>query len=346
MLKRPIILTFSIIMLSMALTSCEEEYSIPTDGFEEELVINSLFTNDEPWSVHVSNTNNVLDHQTSVRDITDAKVEVFDQNGKFIEQLDHVGDGNYEREDFYPSSKRGYHIKVSAPGFRTVTAYSFVPEESTLVINEFEITGDEKRQDVEVDFQIEDRSKLDSYYVWEIVSIEDNEEGDSESTNQLSKDWLDDLTNNPDDLINDSREILENISFGDGKYQGTYNSSDGNRRINVKNNIDDEDLVNYWYENQPIGKVDPNINYLHENVGNNDFGDGSTEEGDGNKISYNYELRVMSISKELYDYYHSVEEYLRHDTNNHSNQIPYKIYTNVEQGQGIFAGFSESVIQF
>ena len=74
----------------------------------------------------------------------------------------------------------------------------------------------------------------------------------------------------------------------------------------------------------------------------------TTDIEEGNETTeYRYELRVMSISKELYYYYTSVEEYLQNNQyNNHSHQVPQTIYTNVSHGHGIFAGFSESVVQF
>ena len=68
------------------------------------------------------------------------------------------------------------------------------------------------------------------------------------------------------------------------------------------------------------------------------------EDDEGGKFVPKYELRVMSISKELYEFYSSLEEYRKF--NNSSQEIPYELYTNVSNGSGIFAGFSESVIQF
>ena len=328
------------------MSSCEEEYHIDAGDFESKLVVNSLFNHEIPWSVHVSNSVNILDASTDIENVANARVEIYNHKGEFIYELFHEGDGNYRRDGHFPSEKGGYQIKVSAPGYKTVTAESFVPVKSTLSINNFSIIQNEKYEDLEVDFEIEDRSDLESYYIWEIVSINnDTGDGDGEAGN-LSDAWIDDLTNNPSDLVGgSSREILGGGSFGDGKYNGTYNSADGNRRVKINDLPDPK--VNYVHEIQYLSKLDPNINLPGE-ISPNDDPDNEYVDGDeGGKVEYKYELRVMSISAELYQYYSSVEEYLNsHENNNHSNQVPYDIYTNVTNGLGIFAGFSESVIQF
>lgn len=326
-------------MTSVFMISCEEEYLIDTGDFESKLVVNALFNHDAPWLVNVSNTTNRFDQSTDIENITNAIVEIYDQNDVFRYRLDHIGNGNYSQGDYSPSPKRSYSIKVSALGYHTVTAKSFVPEEAKLVINKSTIIHNETYDDVEVDFEIEDKSKLESYYIWEIVSID--EENGSSGTDALSKSWLDDLTNKSNDLVEDGREILEGNSFGNGTYKGTYNSTNGNKKIIINNN---NPLVNYVQGINPLGKMDPNVNLPDEVNHNGGFNEESGEGNEGDKVVKKYELRVMSISKELYDYYSSVEEYIKY--HNDSETIPYEIYTNVSNGLGIFAGFSESVIQF
>lgn len=339
MIKKSKIYLLMIFMSSVFMISCVEEIVFDTGDFESELVVNALFNPQSPWSVHISNTTNILDNSTKISNITNAKVEIYDQNGNSIYELEHLGNGIYGKEDYAPSPKRGYSIKVSAPGYHPVTATSFVPEKSKLVINNVLITPNEDSDDVEVDFEIEDRSKLESYYIWEIVSIEKGDEGGSVN-DPLSKTWIDELKNKSNTLVSDSREILGGTSFGDGTYNGTYNSTNGNRIV-LENN---DPRVNYEHDVTFLGKVKPNIN-LPDEINQNGYVN-EVEDEEGGKVEVKYELRVMSISKELFDYYSSVEEYIKFSNSNSSEGFPYKIYTNVDHGYGIFAGYSESVIQF
>ncbi|MDF1696433.1 MAG: DUF4249 family protein [Saprospiraceae bacterium] len=345
MIKRPNLFLFSLLIASLLCTSCEEEIILERDDFKSELVVNSLFTNDSPWSVHVSNSKYIFDPDTKVENITNARVEIYDQNGNYIYDFYHVSEWVYAQDDIAPYPKRSYSIKVSVPGYHTVTAKSFVPEKSTLLINNFSITANETQNDVEVDFEIEDKSKLESYYIWEIVSIGEDG-GDGDENGQLSKTWIDDLTNYSDDLVKGSREVLEGTSFGDGTYKGTYNSTEGNRSLGIGIGNGGELLDDFSEQILNIAKLDPNINLPGDINLNDPLNENSEDEDDPDKVEVNYELRVMSISKELYYYYSSVEEYLQNNQGNHSNQTPYSIYTNVTHGHGIFAGFSESVIQF
>lgn len=341
MIKKSNIYFFALIMMAFCLFSCEEEYIHDHEDFESRLVVNSLFSNDAPWSVHVSKSFIVSPNVPEDNSISFATVEIFDQDNKFLYRLDHIGDGIYQNGDVKPSPKRGYSIKVSAPGFSTVTATSFAPEKSKLIINNFSITPNEESEDLEVDFVIQDRSKLESYYIWEIVSLDGDTEGQS-ATDPLSKTWIDDLTNNSNNLVDNSREILGGSLFGDGTYNGSYTSKDGNRPVIVKDIIDPFNNNVQELEEMKIINIDTD---LPEDFVREDDVDGNPvidEEGD--KSTVKYELRVMSISKELFTYYTSVEKILQQ--NNNSEDWLQKPYTNVANGLGIFAGYSESVIQF
>jgi len=326
------------------MTSCEEVFELDDSDFTSRLVINEMFNDQSPWSIEISDSYFKIGGSADL--ITNAKVEIYDQNGIYIYELFHEGLGIYSQEDFGPSPKREYSVKVSAPGYQAVTATSFVPEKSKLSINSFSIIPNEKTEDVEVDFVIEDKSKLDSYYIWDIVSIDgDIEGGEYENPKQLSETWIDDLTNNSNDLITDQREILENNSFGDGTYSGTYSSLDGNRRISNVVGNNDVGLFNYAHEIVPVNKLDPKNSQTEVFNHGDVFDENTAEGGEAEKVLFKYELRVMTISKELFDYYISLEEHYRNQSNN-SNQPKIPIYTNVSGGQGIFAGFSESVLPF
>lgn len=350
--RKPNIFLLLVVLLSGMLTSCVEEYAIVDEDFESKLVVNSLFDSDSPWEVEVSKTVQAFDPTANNEKITYARVEIFDQNDEFLYELYHQGEGVYAREDYRPSPKRSYSVKVSAQGFHAVTARGYVPEKSTLMINNFSIIENDKKNDIEVDFEIEDRSKLESYYIWEIVNIGTEDGGDTEdATRQLSETWINDLTNNPSELVSKDREFLGNGSFGDGTYQGTYSSIDGNRRIGKPYIFDNDGFdtsSGVTSEVVVVTKKDPtnnNPDEVMDSGGGLDEGNEEVIEED-NKITYTYELRVMSISRELYDYYSSLEEYYQNGEISHTGESPFILYSNVKNGAGIFAGFSESVIQF
>jgi hypothetical protein len=350
MIKKPNLLLLMFFTTSLLFTACVEEYDIEDKDFESRLVVNALFDADSPWAVEISKTVDIFDPGVENEKITFAKVEIFDQNNEFKYELYHQGDGVYGREDYSPSPKRRYSVKVSAPGFHAVTATGYVPEKSTLLINNFLIIPNDKNEDVEVDFEIEDKSQLESYYLWEIVSLDRDSEGSSsESSNQLSDTWIDQLTNNPLDLVNNDREFLGNGSFGDGTYQGSYSSLGGNKRIGNTKEIVNHGILSSSELSESSIKVNPHLidpDVVVTQVDVLDEEDVAEDGDETTEFTFKYELRVMTISKELYDYYSSLEEYYQNGSHSHSGEAPFQLYTNVSNGAGIFAGFSESVIQF
>ncbi|MEM9546370.1 MAG: DUF4249 family protein [Bacteroidota bacterium] len=354
--KKPNILNFLVVLIALSLTSCVEEIDpsdLGVEDFKSRLVVNGLFSSDSSWEVEISKTTSAYDPDNEKDLITFATVEIYDQNNKFLYYLEHEANGIYKKEDSKPSPKRAYSIKVKAPGFNAITATSFVPEKSILEIKNFSIIENEEEEDVEVDFAIEDRSQLESYYLWEVIELDDdNEEGDGLGISQLSETWIDDLTNNPINLLNRNREFLGNGSFGDGTYQGSYSSMNGENKRVVKSGVVNMTSSETFKESDVfIEKVDPSIDDpVKLKDEEDDLDDGGeiiiNDNGSGSKIVHNYELRVMTISKELYEYYSSLEEYYQRGFHNHSDETPFDFYSNVEDGMGIFAGFSESVIRF
>jgi len=308
------------------------------------LVINSFFDSDSPWEVEVSTSENIIDPDSHIELLENARVTIYDENNIELYELFHIQNGVYGREGYYPSPTKVYKIKVEV-GAKVVTAESYVPEQSKLKINNFEVVTKDKNEGIEVKFQIEDKSDLEAYYIWEIVDLDDVVEGDDGVTNgkKLSDALIDNIESSSITSQNEKIEILGKGLFGNGTYSTVYNTLDGRNsggRFNPNSDdgdvdargidedidiaVDDYDKLVFSYD--PSGDDDPIFN---EDLTN-------TEQ--------NFELRVVSISKELYYYYQSAEKSKGLANISDNKQCP--LYTNVDKGLGIFAGFSESIIRF
>jgi hypothetical protein len=70
-------------------------------------------------------------------------------------------------------------------------------------------------------------------------------------------------------------------------------------------------------------------------------GDGSGTTGNNEK----YFLRIISLSKEMYDFYVSMEKYA--NQNNQISSLSYlpAVYSNIQNGLGLFAGYSQRYIE-
>jgi hypothetical protein len=336
-IRHIIAFTFSLLILS----ACEEAITLDLE-FESQLVINSFFDSNSSWEVEVSTNGNKFDDTENIEFVTDARVIIYDQNNVELYELYHDENGMYiSPEGYKPSPTRGYFIKVEV-GPEVLTAYSYVPEESTLKINKLSVVEEEMSKGVEVDFQIEDKSNIEAYYIWEIVMVEEDNNSEINNSEKLSDALLLNLKRSEINSEVSKREIIGAGVFGNGTYSTVYNTIEGRRNgfnqvegadNSINNNLGVIDLDGLEEFDDYIESLDP------EDEDEDSEGQEDGEEG-GEVIAPSYELRVVSISKELYEFYNSFEaSIVTGGSKKHT-------YTNVVNGQGIFAGFNESTIQF
>ncbi len=338
-----------------AFTACEETVILDVD-FESRLVINSFFDSDSPWAVEVSTSENIIDPNSHIELLENARVTIYDHNNIELYELYHIENGVYGREGYYPSPTKVYKIKVEA-GAKVVTAESYVPEQSKLQINNFEVVMKDKDEGVEVDFQIEDKSDIEAYYIWEIVSLEDVEVGDDgvSSGKKLSDALIDNIENSSISSQIEKIEILGRGAFGNGTYSTVYNTLEGrqsggrfnpnvNGVFNAKDVTNDTDDIEVSDSDEDIDIIIDDYDDLVFSFDPNGDDDDPIVIENETEDEEKFELRVVSISKELYLYYQSVEN--SKGLSNTSDSEQYPLYTNVDKGLGIFAGFSESIIRF
>lgn len=323
----------------MSFIACEETVVLDID-FESHLVISAFFDSNSPWAVEVSKSSNALDPFSENDLINNARVIIYDEDNVKLYELYHLEDGVYGNGDISPKSAHSYNIKVEV-GSQVVTASSYVPEKSILKINHYSVVEDDKDKGIEVDFQIEDKSNLEAYFIWEIVSLVTEDENLVTSGDRLSDALISDFQNTSSVSETKEREIIGVGLFGDGTYTTVYNTlkgrTGGRSNTGGKPNSNEDALI--------INESDIGSGYDDTIVAFDPNGDGDDpiDQGEIIKEDPKFELRVVSISKELFDCYNSVT-----NRNNGSTSLSPDdpLYTNVENGLGIFAGFNESIIRF
>lgn len=96
---------------------------------DPQLVINSLFNPDSLWTVQVSKVQDALEKSGENADdanITNAKVELF-ENGTLLEVLPHTANGVYRSKINKPQLGKSYKVHVSAADFPDAEATSSLP---------------------------------------------------------------------------------------------------------------------------------------------------------------------------------------------------------------------------
>lgn len=326
-----------LICLSTCFLACEEsiDLGIDSEDVDRRLVVNEFFSSGSPWSVEVTSSFFILEDDAHAEPIEDAIVKIYNEKNEFIYDLYHQGNGIYGQDDYSPDVNRRYSISVTHEDFNPVTANSYVPENSGIKINEFNTIVEDKDEGVEVDFQIENSSNVNAYYIWEIISLEYETGGDiTGEVGQLSDNFIKGLKEKSG-IPKNRQNVIGVGVFGDGTYSTTYSSFDDDNRWDGFGTGTANGVV-------PTTTVGPDL------TNEEDYGDGEGDgsgAGDPSVENFKYELRVVSISEELYRYYTSIEE---SDSNNPPNSVgnPVELYTNVNSGLGIFAGFHESKLKF
>ena len=108
----------------LVITACEKKIEIDPGDFKPILVVNSLIDTANVIQVQVSKTSIINDNSNSL--VNNAQVELW-QNGLFLEQLNNVEDGIY-KSTLKPEIATAYQLRVSSSGFETLIVSDTIPE--------------------------------------------------------------------------------------------------------------------------------------------------------------------------------------------------------------------------
>lgn len=164
-----------IILMALVLVSCEEEIYIDIKSVEKHVVVNSIFSPTEEFSLSLSFTRNVLDPLDTKEFIDNAEVSVYDESDSYLFSLDHVEQGKYVKSGLFPLAGKIYKLKIKVDGHPIITAESLIPLQATvenLQTRSVEIDGNAALQ---VDFDIVDSDESNNYYIWEVISANEVE---------------------------------------------------------------------------------------------------------------------------------------------------------------------------
>jgi hypothetical protein len=121
-------------MLLLILSGCQKPTDLSTLGNSSELVIISNFTANRALNVVVTKTRSILESEDDKPYIENATVELYEEDGHYIETLTFYSDSKkevdipfYATNELVPQAGKVYTIVVSAPGYETVTAESKIP---------------------------------------------------------------------------------------------------------------------------------------------------------------------------------------------------------------------------
>ena len=113
-------------------SSCQKEIEVELEELIAKPVINCLFTSGKPFRVHISLSKNPTD--TSSHTINEALVVVYGNDGT-EEQLSSSGNGYYSKSTVIPVAGVVYTLRVIVPGMDETSATGFVPLSAVKITN-------------------------------------------------------------------------------------------------------------------------------------------------------------------------------------------------------------------
>lgn len=289
---------FFLLSVSLIYISCEKVIPFEGDVNTPKLVINSVFESDSTFKVHVSSSRSVID-TSSFENIDDAVVTIKDGNGNVIEVLNHVVNGFYKGL-VLPEENTTYILEVNHPNYAKITASDSLP--SPIIINSVDtstILDPINGNRLRISMNFDDPENNQNYYLLETYSVNEYLIVENLDTIEYELDTTKQFM-----VLTD--EVFQN-GGSPWRDQGLFN-----------------DLL-FNGQNKTLEIEIPNENWS------------------GSEDGYDWSYKTLSLRLYLhnitisYYYYRTSLELFQNASGNPFAQ-PVQVYSNIENGFGVFAG--------
>lgn len=352
------------LLLLVVFSSCMRDLNFDLQQGAQKIVVNALFSEDKPWAVQLNYTKDASD--SSDRFIEDARVTILSGSDEII--LSHIGKGRYT-SDLYPKVNVMYELKVEIPGKPVVTASSSAPEKPQcvdLAIGEnwskYMFQADLMDYDV-LPVSLHIKNEDQRFWVFDMKMYR------PEFQYYISEFSIQNMRKKkvPDDIL----ARLEGLvgQYFDSQYKITESIRDFNKKYNSVEMSEFEHIILDEVVEKKKEQYNPerffpisifsNSNWLSnisshsyliagENEKNNEaslfLGDPNLawqmQHGNGQNNEYWLNARTCSV-----EYYQYLRTYILQVSQRMNPYVePIEVYSNIKNGIGIFAGYSEQSI--
>ena len=287
-----------LLSISLAYISCEKVIPFDGDVNTPKLVINSVFESDSTFKVHVSSSRSVID-TASFKNIDDAIVTIKDGNENIIETLNHVENGFYKGQTF-PQENQTYILEINHTNYDNITASDSLP--SPITINSVDtstMVDPINGNRLQISMNFDDPENTQNYYLIETYSVNEYLVIKNSDTTEYELDTTKQFM-----VLTD--EVFQN-GGSPWREQGLFN-----------------DLL-FNGQNKTLELEIPN-----------DSWSGSEDGYDWSYKTLTLRLYLHNITLSYY-YYRTSLELFQNATGNPFAQ-PVQVFSNVENGFGVFAG--------
>ena len=294
--------------LLIALSACEQVIEPDLPEHTPRLVVHSLFTSDGGWSAHVGRSSGILQPLPYVdRVVANAAVRLL-AGKRVVGELNFNELGVYVLEDGHLQAGETYSLQVSAPGFETIRATDTVPAPVPTSLR----PG--TRGDTSIELEIQDPPGEANYYQISLYQVFTGR-GATRVEGILS-------TRDPSIMGDNS---VDESPFEEGTFEG--------RAPYFRDTLFDGRTheIELTYTGDWVERVGTIIREEEEG------------EDDLEHAGFTAYLQVLYISETYYEYLKTAR--LHDETRDNPFAEPLNVYGNVENGYGIFAGYSSRTFE-
>lgn len=311
-------------------SACEKEVEIDVPAISPKLVVisnfsgseeghiidgNDFFLRDSVMRVTVTRTESALSASVdTLIHVPDAVVELF-SGEQFLDRLTYhpvsateeaLGlQPYYEAEDFRLSSGETYNLEVSAPNFTPVTAEAYIPAivsetRTSISTTEFTTANGLNQVNYTLNLEIDDLPGIDNYYHLNLYQVVELLRFNANGEAILAGKVLEGNGPLSFNLQNNNKEVLPYV---------------GNKGVLIRDDNFDGATGSFTFEGEFV------YNSRSEQLGN-------------------FIVELRNTSKDYYLYHSSLARQVRVQSGFDAISGPVVLYNNIENGFGIFAGYT------
>ena len=352
-------------IILFTITSCIKDIDFNYNEVETQVVVNALFSENEPWNVLLTYTKATED--TTDRYIDNALVTICSANEEI--SLVYAGDGEYTSEN-YPKTGTTYTINIEVPGFEMITATSSVPRKPQCEIELFDTIWTKymfpnQLLDYEVmPFTINLGNTNEQYYKFGFYGYRLEYKYYitlAAIGNMREKGIPEDILGELNDMLGQYYDYDWFISDCVYHFSDKYNWEEIDNFVQIVRDEILKERKDYDPDRLFRSSTFSNCDWLgnvsscaSEIIGENNnrntaeifFGDSNLAWAmqAGYTCDNEYWLRVETCSPEFYKYYKTYVLQVTQRMNPYAETI--KVYSNITNGLGIFAGYNLQMIHF
>ena len=292
---------FFIIIISLIYVSCEKIIPFEGDITIPKLVINSIFESDSSFKVHVSSSRSVID-TASFKNINDAVVSIKNENGNIIETLSHSQNGFYVGQK-KPVENQIYTLEVDHLNYTNISASDSLPIPISInYLDTITVIEPNNENRLQINLNFTDPANSQNFYLVETYVVRASLTTINQDTLEFELDTI------------KQRMILTDVVFQNNGFKSR----------------DEQGLFTDLLFNGQNKTLEIELKDFEKDYIFNENGKLNSEK------TLSLTLYLHNISKSYYYYRTSLELYV--DASRNPFAQPVQVFSNINNGFGIFAG--------